>query len=83
MLTMNRYLDVSKLQTRLGYAPLDAFEGAWQQGVKAVRAQMVADGELEDYTRLSSPSCSTKLAPAYSRKDVEAGLPAAANLRRR
>jgi sterol-4alpha-carboxylate 3-dehydrogenase (decarboxylating) len=46
MLTINRYFDVSKLQTRLGYSPLVSFDQAWPQATAAVRARLIDEGIL-------------------------------------
>lgn len=46
MLTMDRYFDVRKIEARLGYKPLVAFEAAWPAAVAAVRARLVDEGTL-------------------------------------
>ena len=46
MLLINRWFDVGKAARRLGYRPAVAYAEAWPAAVEAVRARLVAAGEL-------------------------------------
>jgi hypothetical protein len=78
MLTMHRHFSIEKLEQRLGYRPLRAFDEAWAESIAAVRQRLEADGTLKAKATAATPAAATAVTAVTAVTAATGGAAAAA-----